>query len=463
MELKKQKNTNNCEIRVTVTCEENEWTDAQEKAFENIAKNVTVKGFRKGKAPLAYARRVVAKSEILNKAADKIVDAAYREMLNDEEVRPVLQPKLEVKEFTEKSLAFDFVVVTAPVVELGTYKGIEIEKNAVKVTKKDVEKELNDLLAKNAELEVVDENTPAEKGMTAVIDFVGYVDGKAFDGGEASNFDLELGSNTFVPGFEDQLIGVKAGETKDVVITFPENYVADLSGKEATFKVTVNELKRKVYPEANDDFAKEANIDGVSTLEELNAHLKKELTERKTREEENRQVNALLAEVIKNATFYIHHDLLAMDADNIVKNFNDRITAQGLDIDDYYKMTNTTEAAVKEQAMNEAMNNAKRIYVLNQIGINENITVHEEDVDAKLEELSSQYNATVEELKKQLGDRLSDFAANLRNDKIVAFLRENNSFVTKSKGEEEKKSDDVVEEKKTSKKSVKKSTASEDK
>lgn len=462
MELKKQKNTNNCEIRVTVTCDETEWSAAQEKAFENIAKNVTVKGFRKGKAPLPYARRVVSKSEILNKAADKLVDAAYKQMFDDPEIKPVLQPKLEVKEFSEKSLTFDFIVVTAPVVELGDYKGLSIEKKAVKVTKKDVENELKDMLAKNAELEVVDENTPAEKGMTAVIDFVGYVDGKAFDGGEAANFDLELGSNTFVPGFEDQLIGVKAGETKDVVITFPENYVADLSGKEATFKVTVNELKKKVYPEANEDFVKEANIDGVTTLEELQAHLKQQLTERKTKEEEKRQVNALIAEVIKNASFTIHPDLLALDAENIVKDFKDRITAQGFDIDDYYKMTNTTAETIKEQAMNEALSNAKRIYVLNQIGINENITVNENDVNTKLEELSSQYNASVEDLKKQLGDRLSDFAANLRNDKIVAFLKENNQFITKSKSSEEKK-DTGTEVKKTPRKSTKKATVSEDK
>lgn len=428
MQIKLETFKERCEIHFHAVVEGEEWKEAQQKATIDLARNVTVKGFRKGKAPLAQAARYIKPGEALDKAADKAVQKAFNEMIEKNGVKPIMQPELVVEEFKVEKFAFKFVVATVPVVELGQYTDIQIEKKQVRVLKADIEKELEALANKNAELVVAETDYAAEKGDTVVIDFKGFVDGEAFDGGEASSFDLVLGSNTFVPGFEAQLLGVKTNEDKDVNITFPVNYVADLSGKEALFKVHVNAIKRKVVPAIDDELAKDLDIEGVETLEQLKEHLKGQIKERKVKEQENNRLSALLSAVVSNATFYCNEKILKNDAEKIIADLKNRLTQQGFDLDDYLKMTNQTKEKLYADALKQATDNNKRAFVFDKISEVENVTVTPEEVEEKIAGFAAQYNTTVETVKKQLGNQINNFAFSIRQDKVITLLKEKNNF-----------------------------------
>ena len=428
MQIKIENLKEKCEIHFHATVEGDEWKDAQQKAMIDLAKNVTVKGFRKGKAPLAQAVRQIPARDIMDKAADKAVQKAYSEMIEKNNIRPFMQPELIVDDFKADKLSFTFIVLMLPEVTLGDYKGLTNEKKKISVTKKDVDDELTTLANKNAEMVVAELDAVAEKGDTVVIDFKGYVDGEAFDGGEASSFELELGSNVFVPGFEEQLIGVKTNEDKDVMITFPENYVANLSNKEATFKVHVNSIKKKVVPEINDDLAKDLDIEGVDNLEQLKEHLKKQIKDKKVKQAEQDSINALLDQVSENATFSCHDKILKEDANRIVKDFEARLSQQGFNVDDYLKMTGKTRESLDAEAMEEARRNTKKAYLFEKIAEVENLTVSEEEIDTKLDEIAKQYNQTLEDVKKQLGNRINSFAFNMKQEKVIDFLKNNNNI-----------------------------------
>lgn len=417
-----------CEVHFSVVVEENEWKDAQHKATVDLAKNVTVKGFRKGKAPLAQAARYVKASDVLDKAADKAVQLAFNEMIEKNNVKPIMQPELIVEDFKADKFAFKFIVATAPVVELGEYTNLTVEKTEVSVSEEDINNELNSLANKNAELIVAETDYAAQDGDTVVIDFKGFVDGEAFDGGEASSFDLVLGSNTFVPGFEAQLVGIKTNEDRDVTITFPENYVANLSNKEALFKVHVNAVKKKVVPAIDDELAKDLDIENVDTLEQLKAHLNTTLTERKTKAADEARLNKLLDMVINNATFYCNEKVLKADADRIVNDLKNRLSQQGFELEDYLKMTNKTLEEINEEAHKQAYDNEKRVFVFDKISETEKIVVTPEEVDAKLAEFAAQYNSSVEALKKQLGNQINNFAFSIRQDKVIELIKEKNNF-----------------------------------
>lgn len=424
LEILKEK----CEVRYTVSVEGEEWSQAQQKATASLASKVTVKGFRKGKAPLAQAAKLINPRDILDKAADKIVQKAYQEMLKDESVKPIYQPELIVNEFSFEKFSCTFVCVVAPEVELGQYKGIVIEKTEIEVTEEDVENEIKAMAEKNAELVVLEETEAAQAGDTVVIDFKGFVDGEAFDGGEASSFELVLGSNTFVPGFEDQLIGVKTNEDRTVVLTFPENYVANLSNKEATFEVHVNAIKRKVVPAIDEEFVNDLDIEGVDSVEQLRVHVKEQVTTKKTNQATQARFDELMNTIIGNATFYCHDKMLKSDTDRIVSDFEKRLEQQGFSIEDYLTMQKKTKEDLVAEAKEQAYKSAKNAYVIDKIGIVENITVTEEEVDAKLSVFATQYNSTVEQLKKQLGNQFTNFVLNVRQEKIIEFIKQNNTF-----------------------------------
>lgn len=428
METKLERINEKCELHFIATIEGEEWKNAQQKALVALAQNVTVKGFRKGKAPLAQAARYVNQRDVLDKAADKFVQKAYKEMLENNEVKPVLQPELAVNDFSAEKFSCTFIVVTAPEVELGEYKGITIEKKQVRVYKADIEEELKAMAEKNAELVVAEDDVAAKLGDTVIIDFKGFVDGEAFDGGEASSFELVLGSNTFVPGFEDQLVGVKTNEDKNVVITFPENYVAGLSNKEATFEVHVNAIKQKVVPDIDDEFAKDLDIENVENLEQLTNHVKETLKARKTQQGAQARFDELMTKINDGAKFYCNSRILKADTDKIVADFTKRLEDQGFSLDDYLVMSKKTKEDIENEAHEQAYKNAKNAYVLDKIGIVEEINVTEEEVNAKLAVFANQYKTTVEEVKKQLGNQFTNFVLNVRQEKIIRFVSENNNI-----------------------------------
>ena len=428
MEVKLERLNEKCEIRFVAEVSGEEWKKAQQNAIAALAQNVTVKGFRKGKAPLQQASKYINPRDVLDKAADKFVQKAYKEMLDNHDVKPIVQPELIVNDFSAEKFSCTFVVATAPRIELGEYKGITIEKKAVRVYKADIEKELASMAEKNAELVVVEEDVAAELGNTVVIDFKGFVDGEAFDGGEASSFELVLGSNTFVPGFEEQLVGVKTNEDKEVTITFPENYVANLSNKEARFEVHVNAIKKKVVPAIDDEFVKDLDIEGVETLEQLKENVKEQLRTRKTNAQAQERYDALLEQIVNGSTFYCNNKLLQADADKIVKDFENRLEQQGFSLDDYLVMSKKTKEDINKEALEQAYKNAKQAYVIDGIAVAEKINATPADVDAKLAEFAEQYKTTVEELKKQLGNNINNFAYNVRHEKVVAFIKANNNI-----------------------------------
>ncbi|MCI5744782.1 MAG: trigger factor [Erysipelotrichaceae bacterium] len=428
MKINIEKFEEKCELHFTATVEADEWKDAQSKATAELAKNVTVKGFRKGHAPLAQAAKYISPKDVLDKAADKAVQKAYSEMVDKNKITPAMQPELKVNEFGVDKLSFTFVVVTMPVFTLGEYKGITIEKEAIEVTDEDVNAELNNLANRNAELVVADLDYEAKLGDTVVIDFKGFVDNEAFDGGEASSYELELGTNTFVPGFEDQLVGVKTNEDRDVVLTFPHNYVANLADKEATFKVHVNAIKNKVVPEINDDLAKDADIDGVDNLEQLKEHYKTQLIDRKTKQQENSQYAKLVDKICENSTFVCHDNIVKQDAERIVKDFESRLSAQGFDVDDYLKMTGKTKDDIMNEAKVEAVKNEKHAYMYDRIAAAEGIKITPEDLENKIAEIAKQYNQSASDIKKQIGNRLNGFAFNLLQERVTEFLKTNNNI-----------------------------------
>ena len=428
MQIKLETLKERCEIHFYATVEGQEWKDAQQKATIDLAKNVTVKGFRKGKAPLAQAARYIRPSDAMDKAADTAVQKAFNEMIEKNGVKPIMQPELVVNEFKADRFAFKFVVATAPVVELGQYDGLTVEKEEVTVTEEDINNELASLANKNAELIVAETDYEAQEGDTVVIDFKGFVDGEAFDGGEASSFELVLGSHTFVPGFEEQLIGVKTNDDKDVVITFPENYVADLANKEATFKVHVNSIKRKVVPALDEEFIKDLDIEGVENVEQLKEHLKTTIKARKVKENEQNQINTLLNTIVDNAKFACHEKILKSDAERIVNDFKNRLAQQGFDFEDYLTMSKKSKEDINAEALVEATKNAKRAYVFDKIAVTEGIKVSAEEINAKLEEFAKMYNTTVDALKKQLGNQLNSFAYSLLQDKVIEFVKSNNNI-----------------------------------
>ncbi len=428
MEIRIEKHDDLFETHFHATVTGSEWTDAQNKAEAKLAKDVTVKGFRKGMAPLVLARQKLSQAEILNDAADKAVQKAFREMIDNPEVDVIMQPELVVSDFSKDKLSFYFKVIYRPKVTLGQYKNIEIAKEEITVTDADVEEEIQQLVNKNAELVVSELNYKSVNGDTVVIDFKGYVDGEAFDGGEASSYELELGSHSFVPGFEEQLVGVQTNDDKEVIVTFPENYVAELASKEATFRVHVNAVKRKVYPNVDDDFAKDLDIEGVDTIDQLKEHLRNKVKNDKTSKAEQESFEKLMTMICDSSTLECHQKFYDDEAKRISDDLKNRIEQNGFELKDYLAIIKKTEEEFNNEALETAKKNLKRAYVLDEIAKVEKIEVSDEEFENHLSELASKYNQTVDNLKKQFGNRIGSYRYQMIENKVIEFLKNNNNI-----------------------------------
>ena len=262
-------------VQVDVVVDEKTWKGAQDKAFNKLAENVTVDGFRKGKAPKNLVKDKIDPMKVMDEAINALLPKIYEEILTEDKIRPFARPAVDVTKVSDTELEVKFILVTAPEVKLGAYKGLEIGKKAVKVTKKDIEEALEGTLKENASL--VLKEGEAAMGDIVVMDFAGRINGELFDGGSAQNHELELGSHQFIPGFEEQLVGHKAGETVNVDVTFPENYTEELKGKPATFECKIHEVKEKKLPELNDEFVKELKVEGIETVEAFRARKEEDL------------------------------------------------------------------------------------------------------------------------------------------------------------------------------------------
>ncbi|WP_044736397.1 trigger factor [Geobacillus kaustophilus] len=398
----------------------NEGLDA---AFKKVVKNITLPGFRKGKVPRVLFEKRFGVEALYQDALDILLPEAYAKAVEEAGIEPVSLPEIDIEQMEKgKSLIFKAKVTIKPEVKLGQYKGLEVEKMDATVTDEDVENELKRLQENYAEL-VVKEDGTVENGNTAVIDFEGFVDGEPFEGGKAENYSLEIGSGTFIPGFEEQLVGMKAGEEMEIQVTFPEEYHAkQLAGKPATFKVKVHEVKAKQLPALDDEFAKDVDEE-VETLDELKAKIRARLEEAKKNEAETALRNAVVEKAAANAEMDIPEVMIKNETDRMLREFDQRLQMQGLNLQLYYQFSGQDEAALREQMREDAEKRVRAALTLEAIAKAENIEVTDEEVNEELEKMAEAYKLSVDKLKELLGS-LDGVKEDLKWRKTVDFLVE---------------------------------------
>lgn len=397
-------------------------------AFKKVVKQINVPGFRKGKMPRQMFEKRFGVESLYQDAIDILLPEAYANAIAETGIEPVDRPEIDVEQIEKgKSLIFKATVTVKPEVKLGEYKGIEVEAFDTNVTDEEVENELKQMQERQAELVVKEEGTASE-GDTVVIDFEGFVDGEAFEGGKAENYSLELGTGSFIPGFEDQLVGTGTGEEKDVEVTFPEEYhAADLAGKPAVFKVKVHEIKGKELPQLDDEFAKDADEE-VETLEELKTKIKDRLAHDKEHQKEHHVRDTVVEKAAENAEIEIPDAMVETEIDRMVNEFEQRLQMQGMNLELYYQFSGQDEGALRGQMKEDAASRVRANLTLEAIAKAENIEVTDEEVNAELEKMAEMYNMTVDNIKAALGS-LEGLKGDLQLKKAVDFLVENSKTV----------------------------------
>ena len=423
---KKVERKENCKSVITFKVDGTEWKAEIEKAYTKLEKKVTVPGFRKGKAPKAMVRSKIATDDVMNEALNSVLMANYEKVLTEEKLNPIIRPEISVSKISFEEVEMTITVVEAPSVTLGEYKNIKVEKSTITVTDEEIENELKNLQQKNAEVSVKDGEV--ESGNIVTIDFEGFVDGVAFEGGKAEKYDLEIGSNTFIPGFEDQIIGMTTGTEKDIYVTFPENYAVHLAGKAATFKIKLHEVKEKVLPEINDDLALDANYEGVSNLTELKDFFKKQLTEKKEHEANDAAVNKLMEIIVKNAEFAVADEIVEDEANHQLEDIKHQLSHRNMALETYLEMVNMTSADLMTKLKEDALKNLKYAFTMMKIAEVEKLTVSSEDLEKAYADISNMYGMPVDDVRKALGNREDGLRRDLLNQKVVEFLKETNSL-----------------------------------
>ena len=389
--------------RVALTIEGSaaEFEAAIEKAYVKMRKNINIQGFRPGKAPRKMIEKMYGVEVFFEEAINIAFPEAYEAALKEKELQVVGYPEVDMLgECTVEGFTFTAIVPVYPEVTLGEYKGLSAVKGEVKVTEEDVADRLNTIAERQTRLVSVDRE--AKLGDTAVIDFEGFLEGVPFEGGKGENHSLELGSGQFVPGFEEQVIGMKAGEEKDLDITFPEQYTPELAGKAVVFKVKVNEVKEKEIPVLDDEFAKD--VSEFDTLDELKADLEKKIAQEQEKAIEQAFQDALMEQVAENLTVEIPDAMIETQAKQFIDNFKMQLAQQGIPYDEYLKMTGTEEASLLEEAKEPAMRQVRMDLAMGAIIKAENITASDEEVEAEYQHMAEQYSMDIEMVKKYLND-----------------------------------------------------------
>ena len=416
-------------IVVEFTLDAKEWEQEIENAYQNNKGKYKKEGFRQGKVPRKVLEQTYGEYLFWEDAFNESFPKYYTQMLDKEtDIFPVDYPEVDVKSFTKEGVVFTATITLLPEVKLGEYKGIEVKQKKVSVTKEEVESELQAMQQKHARfVEVTDR--AAKLGDLVNLNYSGSVDGVKFEGGTAEDQELELGSHTFIEGFEDQMVGMTIGEEKDLNVTFPEQYhSADLAGKPAVFAVKLLGIREKVLPELNDDFA--ADTTEFSKLSELKEDIKKHIIEHKEHHARLDAENELIGKIVKNATVEVPESMVNQQLDRMVNDVRQRLAYQGLSFEQYLEYTGSTLEAYKESRKDEAKEGVKTTLVLEEIVKLENVTVTDEDIDAKLEEISKQMGQSVKELKKTVLKGQEDYLKNtILSEKVIKVLKELNNIV----------------------------------
>ena len=410
---------------VVVKIEGQEWQDAVDAAFEEKRKEVTVSGFRKGKVPRNIYEKNFGKESLYMAAIDNVVQVAYLKALDDSKLIPVVQPKVDITNISDEGVEFTFTFITKPNVTIKKYKGLKVKKDKVKVTKEEVEHEMPHILERYGEVRVKEKGY-LENGNIAVIDFEGFKDGVAFDGGKGENYELEIGSNTFIPGFEEQLVGMKNGEEREINVTFPEEYPAEnLKGAPVVFKVKLNEIKEKVQRDFDAELFEDLAMEGVNSKEDLEKELKANIEAQKEVDAENRYVDELLDAVAKNVEVDIPEEMVEEEVTRLLGRYEQQLQMQGISLDLYYQLTRTTEADLKVQLEKEGYKNVLYRLMLEEIAKLEKMEVTEEEANKQADELAAKYNMAKDEFLKAFGGiEMIQYDMEIR--KVVDFLKEEN-------------------------------------
>ena len=430
MNCKVEKTKNANEIKMEITIEAEKFENAIKKVYFKNAKYFNIPGFRKGKAPQNIVEKYYGKEIFYEDAFNEIAGEEYANAVEENKLEVVSKPQIDIVTMEKgQDLVFTATVATKPEVELGKYKGIEIEKIEYNVEDSDIENNLKQMQEKNSR--VISVETPVEKGNIAVIDFEGFVDGKAFEGGKGENYSLEIGSGSFIPGFEDQVIGMKIDEEKDINVKFPDEYFSkDLAGKDAIFKVKVHEIKKKEFPELDDEFAKD--VSEFDTLKELKDSIKERLEKDNEQKAKYEKEDAIMKVITEGMKVDIPAGMIEAEVDNMVKDMEQRMSYQGLKLEQYLKMLNKTEAEFKKDYEPQAIQAIKSRLALEAIIKAEKIEVTEKEIKEKLEEMAKNYGKTAEELEKN--ESIKDYIKQgIESEKAISVLVENSKEVAKKK------------------------------
>lgn len=415
---------------LTVEVEASRVNEAIDQAFKKAVRQVSVPGFRKGRVPRQIFEARFGVESLYQDAIDILLPDVYVEALKETEVEPIDQPEIDIEEFS-KDAAFKFTakIQVKPEVKLGDYKGLEIEEQDLSVSAEEIDAELSLAQERQAELNVVEEGT-AENGDTAIIDFEGFLNDVAFEGGKGENHSLELGSNSFIPGFEDQVVGMSKGEEKDITVTFPEEYHSEeLAGQEAVFKVKLHEIKRKSLPELDDEFA--MDVSEFETLEEYKADIESNLKKQKEESYERYREATAVNLASENAEVDVPEPMIESELKFMLEDFENRLRAQGMNLDMYYQFSNQSEEQLREQMRDDAVNRVRQNLVLEAISKEEGITVSAEDIDAELERLAEMYQRSADEIRQifEANGNLESIETDLVLRNTVKFLVENSKAV----------------------------------
>ncbi|MBE6053690.1 MAG: trigger factor [Clostridium sartagoforme] len=426
MEAKMEKIEKNL-IKFEITVEANKFQEAIKKAYNKNVKNFNVPGFRKGKVPMAIVKKYYGTGVLMEDAINFAIEGSYSKALEENNIVPVDYPQIDIVTAEEgKDFVYTAEVTVYPEVELGEYKGLKVEKPSYEVTEEDINAKLKEMQEKNARIETKEDGEVAT-GDTAVIDFKGYIDDVAFEGGEGNDYSLEIGSGTFIDNFEDQLVGAKAGDKVDVNVTFPENYGREeLNNKKARFEVLVKEIKVKELPTVDDEFAKETSE--FDTLDELKADITKKMEEANTNRAEKEYEEAIIKAVVENANVEIPAVMVEKEIDVMVKNLEQRLQYQGLNLEQYFQFTGTDEAKMREYMKENAEVKVKTDLVLEAIEKAENIDATEEEIKEKAVEVAKMYSAEENEkmVELLLNSQKVALIADIKVSKTVKLLVDNN-------------------------------------
>ena len=418
-EKKEKKAKNIHEVKVEITGKD--WEKKLDETFKKIIKKVKIDGFRPGKAPRNIYEQKYGKQSIVVEAVDSCMNEAYVKALKEFKGEPIMQPTVGIEKADETGVTYVFTFTTKPEIKINKYTNLGVKKDSVKVTKKDVDAEIEKMRKEYADLTVKDGK--AENGDTVIIDFEGFDGDKAFEGGKAENYALELGSNSFIPGFEEALIGVKKGDKKDVNVTFPKDYHAEeLKGKPVVFKVLVHEVKTKVYPELDEDFFLDLGLEDVKTKEDLEKMVKETMTEQREYEAENKYVDELFEALLKETSVEVPHELIHEELDRMVEQYAERLKMQGITLEQFYKFTNSSEEALKAQMHEEAEKRVKLRFAIDEIIELEKIDATDEEANRDAEEKAKKHGMDKDEYIKAFGG-LEMLKYDIKVQKVLDILK----------------------------------------